>query len=486
MTIQCQTPTNGNTFYWYLKDDKIIPMTNNDVNVTGWSRPYRRLIQQAAWEFVFAGGNNGVTIEAFSNHLDRHQQGFASRLIGIMEQCGIWQIRVGNIFRNPEVDNFERCKDILRKYYDEPTNHVPVFGQVQPVLPIPLAPTAVRGKVNENNPPDGQAQAIDARHRGHHQQNNNRHHGIMPTEEQITVLSTAIANYLVNFDSINDGIYAAMPMNEKLDILYDWPKPPNIQDRFNIQLEGNTSARQTISLKNQLNNLLQNLNPNGKIALLRWFVDDWGNIHEKGPIETRDQYQNNRFQNWINALGNVAPHQNANLPFIGIASWSKVACIICPTRYAIYDARVARSINSISMLKLGDNGLRLPQSSSINSKLCLAEVDFRRIVNVIPVEDNQIHIDDLLQIDGKLFRGYSKIKERFLERKISQPNNVQIVQPRNAYITYLNLLGQVSDQLFRGDVNCLQKTEMLLFALADHRGLYIPVIRKLKGWPDVV
>ena len=579
MPIQCQTPTNGNTFYWYLKDDKIIPMTNNDVNATGWSRPYRRLIQQAAWEFVFAGGNNGVTITALSIHLDPQQPSFAPRLIGIMEQCQIWTLKGNMIFRNPAVQDFEQSQQILQEYHNNMTNHVPV-GQVQPVLPIHLAPATVIGQGNRNNgqkvdeqpaPPvqevqhdimdqdDGDnaptiVQQRPAQAVGHKATENNHHHnqrkGTMPTDEQITVLATDIANYLIEFASIDDdGIDAEMSMDEKLNRLYKWPmctvrginygRIQNLELHPDVNINAdvndtNNRATATIKFKNALHVRLNEINAiDAKIQLLRRFVRDWGKIKEKGKKDRTTEediaheiYHNNRFIEWIDNSLNLGTRGTLNneKPFDRIASWSKVACILDPTKYAIYDSRVARSLNYIIYFKseLRGREIYFSEPPGRNQKIAIPDDRLNRIFRLNNDQLENVFLSNQyetingtykldinkkrkLRNDGN-YAGY-RLNLKLIGEDADEEgddgdendgdvnnNNIGLgrrlksilcvgnASPKDAYQRYINLLQKISVNLFGDDdTDRLQKTEMLLFALADHKELFIPVIKKLQN-----
>lgn len=68
--------------------------------------------------------------------------------------------------------------------------------------------------------------------------------------------------------------------------------------------------------------------------LQEWYVKDWGGIRGNKQ-ETMDEYVENKPEMLI-AKGSE-----------GIASWSKMLCIRNPGEYAIFDSRVAFSLNAI-------------------------------------------------------------------------------------------------------------------------------------------
>lgn len=117
----------------------------------------------------------------------------------------------------------------------------------------------------------------------------------------------------------------------------DWYHWRNINPRYlptGIVLpEGNQYA-QNISLKNQLAMQYSNGDDEQKISVTRYYIAVWGGVR-RNSIDKIIDYSLSAPENLI-ATGTQ-----------GIASWSKALCIRDPNTYAIYDARVALSLNAI-------------------------------------------------------------------------------------------------------------------------------------------
>lgn len=96
-----------------------------------------------------------------------------------------------------------------------------------------------------------------------------------------------------------------------------------------------------------------------KIA--KWIVEDWGKIN--GFNFEKD--------NRIDVIKNI--NNDINLSFESISSMSKIASFYAPDKCAIYDSRVAYSLNWIIYDKRDeldkDNLKFYPQPSGLNSKL---------------------------------------------------------------------------------------------------------------------
>lgn len=94
---------------------------------------------------------------------------------------------------------------------------------------------------------------------------------------------------------------------------------------------------QNISLKKQLSKQYAEANPEGKIILTKYYISTWGGIHGN-KTDTLKCY----------ALS--CPEELRKRREKGIASWSKALVIRDPSQYAIYDARVAFSLNLLQIV----------------------------------------------------------------------------------------------------------------------------------------
>jgi hypothetical protein len=95
--------------------------------------------------------------------------------------------------------------------------------------------------------------------------------------------------------------------------------------------------RQNIELKRHLASHWASAALDEKIRIATWIVSDWGGIRRNSPMT-------------ILGYVNQADAERPATPFFGISSYSKILSIKDPHRYAIFDARVAASLNAIQLL----------------------------------------------------------------------------------------------------------------------------------------
>lgn len=91
-----------------------------------------------------------------------------------------------------------------------------------------------------------------------------------------------------------------------------------------------------------------------------WYVKEWGRVRTNRP-STLDEYI-------------ITPSERLiERGERGIASWSKMLSVRDPSSYAIYDARVAMSLNTISLTQSGESNFFFPQLASRNKKIVAAQ-----------------------------------------------------------------------------------------------------------------
>ena len=110
---------------------------------------------------------------------------------------------------------------------------------------------------------------------------------------------------------------------------------------------------QNVALKLQLSDLYSTANDDVRQEITRYYIAKWGSIKRN----TEDKIR-------IYALD--TPASLIARGSRGIASWSKALCIRCPNEYAIYDARVALSINCIQIRGLVNAPMKFPLLSGQN------------------------------------------------------------------------------------------------------------------------
>jgi len=165
---------------------------------------------------------------------------------------------------------------------------------------------------------------------------------------------------------------------------------------------------QNVSLKKQLSKQYAEANPEIKIKLTKYYISTWGGIHGN-KSDTLKCY----------ALS--CPDGLRKRREKGIASWSKALVIRDPSQYAIYDARVAFSLNLLQIVYPVGKRYLYPLLTSRNTQA------------------------------GKW--------RQFI---LSQSNGWERAGD-DFYKVYLNMLSEVSES-----INCdISTLEMLLFSMVD-------------------
>lgn len=153
-----------------------------------------------------------------------------------------------------------------------------------------------------------------------------------------------------------------------------------------------------------------------RLELATWMVRDWGGI-KTNKEETIERY--------VLLAGSADPQ----VKFYGISSFTKVLTIVDSDRYAIYDARVATSLNALQLIT-GCHALAFPYPPGRNS-----EID-----------------------QPKTKKGFSDVftRRELLSRGFSS------VRKDDSYRLYLDLLGLIR----RASGKTLLEIEMQLFGQA--------------------
>jgi hypothetical protein len=133
-----------------------------------------------------------------------------------------------------------------------------------------------------------------------------------------------------------EGVFERLGLN-KLDENYIWPKRGDFPSLSGETFEGNNYSK-NIQLKEKFPDKWNNSNgDNEKFDLAKWIIKDWGGI------------KRNKDETILNHL-KITCKSNDYFPLKGVASYSKILSFIEPDNFAIYDARVAASLNGIQLL----------------------------------------------------------------------------------------------------------------------------------------
>tara|TARA_B110000211_G_scaffold231167_1_gene292226 strand:- start:407 stop:1204 length:798 start_codon:yes stop_codon:yes gene_type:complete len=161
---------------------------------------------------------------------------------------------------------------------------------------------------------------------------------------------------------------------------YEWPKKgPNLDELISVydpkfQLSGDSNYEKNVSLKLLLSKKFNenNLDVN---SISKWIIMSWGGI--KVLSRKIDDYiyhvETKSYPDYLN----------------GVASYSKLFAMFYPREFAIYDARVAVSLNIIQLLSDEKNALFFPYLSGRN-KVTGDQTSGRGFSNIYDFKKNQI------------------------------------------------------------------------------------------------
>ena len=117
---------------------------------------------------------------------------------------------------------------------------------------------------------------------------------------------------------------------------YRWPVNPSFLPT-GIVLPMGSPYVQNVALKLQLSDMYSTADDALKQEIAYYYIAKWGGIK-------RNTEENIRSYALDTPASLIARGSK------GIASWSKALCIRCPNEYAIYDARVALSLNCLQVI----------------------------------------------------------------------------------------------------------------------------------------
>ena len=197
---------------------------------------------------------------------------------------------------------------------------------------------------------------------------------------------------------------------------YSWPKKgkfPSYAHFSELELKTGTNFEKNIHLKQVSPKIWEGAD---KFQLSNWIVRDWGGIrgNKAGTL-----------QRYLDAISN----DDFPACLTGVASYSKILSFMNPQTFAIYDARVAISLNAIQLLSETREGRAFCYLPGRNTAL----QKFRQV--------QATHITSLVS------RGW------------------QQVEPDNCYRYYLEVLEAARDGLKGAQ---LYQLEMSLFADAEN------------------
>lgn len=155
---------------------------------------------------------------------------------------------------------------------------------------------------------------------------------------------------------------------------------------FEYNKKSSSDYKNNIDLRLFISKQLQS-NTDKLSELQVWYVKHWGGVKSNNKT-TLDNYINSTPEDLIS---------NGSK---GIASWSKILSIREPNKYVIYDARVALSLNTISLILSNDSSLFFPQLSSRNTKIIAAQNVISDKVKLLKLKyDNRFYSNYLAHLN---------------------------------------------------------------------------------------
>ena len=205
--------------------------------------------------------------------------------------------------------------------------------------------------------------------------------------------------------------YSKKYVNENND-WYNWREINEDKLPMGIELPKGNQYLKNVVLKKELNKKWkESQNVEDKLILIKYYIATWGGIHTNS-LESMEEYSK------------LSASQLIKNGKKGIASWSKAIVVHDPNEFAIFDARVAISLNCIQKLCGLNDAVLFPVLPSRNK---------------------------IVALGNKLIKATAKSE------------SWEKAYEENFYTQYLKILNYVAKEL-NSDISTI---EMLLFAKAE-------------------
>ena len=205
--------------------------------------------------------------------------------------------------------------------------------------------------------------------------------------------------------------YSKKYVNENND-WYNWREINEDKLPMEIKLPKGNQYLKNVVLKKELNKKWkESQSVENKLILIKYYIATWGGIHTNSS-ESMEEYSK------------LSASQLIKYGKKGIASWSKAIVVHNPNEYAIFDARVAISLNCIQKLYGLNDAVLFPVLPSRNK---------------------------IVALGNKLIKATAKSE------------SWEKAYEENFYTQYLKILNYVAKEL-NSDISTI---EMLLFAKAE-------------------
>ena len=152
--------------------------------------------------------------------------------------------------------------------------------------------------------------------------------------------------------------YSKKYVNENND-WYNWREINEDKLPMGIELPEGNQYLKNVVLKKELNKKWkESQNVEDKLILIKYYIATWGGIHTNS-LESMEEYSK------------LSASQLIKNGKKGIASWSKAIVVHDPNEFAIFDARVAISLNCIQKLYGLNDAVLFPVLPSRNKIVAL-------------------------------------------------------------------------------------------------------------------
>jgi hypothetical protein len=237
------------------------------------------------------------------------------------------------------------------------------------------------------------------------------------------------------------------PYVERIEDFYQWSFNEVTAARVTHRKysRGRNWYTKTLRLKRDLRRLLRKSKTHKqRVRIAGYFIKEWGRVTSNKNLEGIIK----EFTAVIRRGKGRDAFRNIDLD--GVSSWSKYISLCCDWA-AIYDSRVAYSINAIRYIK-GDIEQFFPIPEGRSPRLNLIDIETLFVLSLL--KKGTLELDEELQ-----YREFSaRVKTQFH------------VEEQRTYDLYLNLLSDTTEQLCLPP-NEFFKVEMLLFWLAPNQVL---------------
>jgi hypothetical protein len=165
-------------------------------------------------------------------------------------------------------------------------------------------------------------------------------------------------------------------------------------------------------LRGALRPLLKKGSRRDRIRIARWIVRDWGGIRR--GIETVDT--------WVDSLGDFSLDRlnkfSQNMAFKRISSWSKILAFAEPNHHAIFDARVAASLNCCLVAIRAKYGFFQPSSQNrviqqVHRRFMPHAYSYFDYLGLLKAVVRTQKATSILEAEMILFAGAVRLVERF-------------------------------------------------------------------------